>query len=66
MKTIDQLVLAAALAFLQRVESGWLCTVVKTFVASPRPLGSIMSLDEQGNVHGFLSGGCIEDDLLVQ
>ena len=66
MKTIDQLVLAAALAFLQRGESGWLCTVVKTFGASPRPLGSIMALDEQGNVHGSLSGGCIEDELLAK
>lgn len=66
MKTIDQLVLAAALAFLQRGESGWLCTVVKTFGASPRPLGSIMALDEKGNVHGSLSGGCIEDELLAK
>ena len=64
MKTIDQLVLAAAEAFLQRGESGWLCTVVKTFGASPRPLGSIMAMDEHGNLHGSLSGGCIEDELL--
>ncbi len=66
MKTVDQLVLAAALAFLQRGESGWLCTVVKTFGASPRPLGSMMALDEHGNVHGSLSGGCIEDELLAK
>lgn len=66
MKTIDQLVLAAALAFLKRGESGWLCTVVKTFGASPRPLGSMMALDEKGNVHGSLSGGCIEDELLAK
>jgi len=65
-KTIDQLVLAAALAFLKRGESGWLCTVVKTFGASPRPLGSMMALDEKGNVHGSLSGGCIEDELLAK
>jgi xanthine dehydrogenase accessory factor len=62
--TIDQLVLAAAAAFLQRGDSGWLCTVVKTFGASPRPLGSIMAMDEHGNLHGSLSGGCIEDELL--
>ena len=66
MKTVDQLVLAAALAFLQRGISGWLCTVVKTFGASPRPLGSMMALDEHGNVHGSLSGGCIEDELLAK
>ncbi|MDF1693387.1 MAG: XdhC family protein [Zhongshania sp.] len=66
MKTIDQLVLAAASAFLQRGESGWLCTVVKTFGASPRPLGSMMALDVDGNVHGSLSGGCIEDELLAK
>ncbi len=66
MKTIDQLVLAAALEFLQRAETGYLCTVVQTFGASPRPLGSMMAMDCHGKVHGSLSGGCIEDELLAK
>lgn len=42
----------------------WLCTVVQTFGASPRPLGSMLALDDTGDFTGSLSGGCIEDDLL--
>lgn len=44
--------------------SVWLCTVVQTFGASPRPLGSMLALDDEGDLTGSLSGGCIEDDLL--
>lgn len=64
MKSIEQIVLGAALEFLVKGESGWLCTVVKTFGASPRPLGSMLVLDSRGAVFGSLSGGCIEDELL--
>ena len=64
MKSIEQIVIAAALGFLQRGESGWLCTVVKTFGASPRPLGSMLVMNIDATVFGSLSGGCIEDELL--
>lgn len=64
MKSIEQIVVAAALEFLQRGESAWLCTVVKTFGASPRPLGSMMVMNSDTAVFGSLSGGCIEDELL--
>jgi xanthine dehydrogenase accessory factor len=63
-KSIEQIVLAAALDLLENGGHGWLCTVVKTFGASPRPLGSMLLLSGNGAVTGSLSGGCIEDELL--
>ena len=41
-----------------------LVTVVQTWGSSPRPVGSIMALCENGAVSGSVSGGCIEDDLV--
>jgi len=41
-----------------------LATVVRTWGSSPRPVGSIMALCEDGSVVGSVSGGCIEDDLI--
>jgi len=43
-----------------------LTTVVRTWGSSPRPVGSIMALAEDGAVLGSVSGGCIEDDLVVR
>jgi xanthine dehydrogenase accessory factor len=41
-----------------------LATVVRTWGSSPRPVGSIMALCQDGAVVGSVSGGCIEDDLI--
>ncbi|WP_225785003.1 XdhC family protein [Xenophilus sp. Marseille-Q4582] len=43
-----------------------LATVVRTWGSSPRPIGSIMALAEDGAVVGSVSGGCIEDDLVAR
>ena len=43
-----------------------LATVVRTWGSSPRPIGSIMALAEDGAVVGSVSGGCIEDDLIYR
>ncbi len=43
-----------------------LATVVRTWGSSPRPVGSIMALSEDGAVLGSVSGGCIEDDLIYR
>jgi xanthine dehydrogenase accessory factor len=43
-----------------------LATVVRTWGSSPRPVGSIMALAEDGAVVGSVSGGCIEDDLIYR
>jgi xanthine dehydrogenase accessory factor len=41
-----------------------LATVVRTWGSSPRPVGSIMALRDDGAIVGSVSGGCIEDDLV--
>jgi xanthine/CO dehydrogenase XdhC/CoxF family maturation factor len=37
-----------------------LATVVSTWGSSPRPVGSQLAIDEDGNMIGSVSGGCIE------
>ncbi len=37
-----------------------IATVVSTWGSSPRPAGSQLLIDDQGNMLGSVSGGCIE------
>ena len=43
-----------------------LATVVRTWGASPRPVGSILALRDDGAAVGSVSGGCVEDDLIAR
>lgn len=48
---------------------GWpafLATVVHTWGFSPRPVGAIMALRQDGRTVGSVSGGCTEDDLVFK
>jgi len=42
-----------------------LATVVETWGSSPRPTGSYMVVDGQGNIEGSVSGGCIEGAVIL-
>jgi xanthine dehydrogenase accessory factor len=44
----------------------WLVTVVETFGSSPRPPGAMFALRGDGLAVGSVSGGCIEDDLVMR
>jgi len=44
----------------------WLVTVVDTFGSSPRPPGAMLALRGDGLAVGSVSGGCIEDDLVMR
>jgi xanthine dehydrogenase accessory factor len=44
----------------------WLATVVETYGSSPRPPGAMLALRGDGLVVGSVSGGCIEDDLVLR
>lgn len=43
-----------------------LATVVQTWGSAPRPPGSILALRDDGLVLGSVSGGCIEDNLILR
>ena len=60
----DLHVLARLKHWLDAGQDAWLCTVVKTWGSSPRPVGSLLCCNAEGQMAGSLSGGCIEEDLL--
>jgi xanthine dehydrogenase accessory factor len=64
MESIDLLVLRTARDWLAAGEHVLLATVARTWGSSPRPVGSMMALRNDGRVVGSVSGGCIEDDLI--
>lgn len=66
MENLDVMVLRAIHQWRNHLQQAVLVTVVRTWGSSPRPIGSIMALNEDGSVVGSVSGGCIEDDLIDQ
>jgi xanthine/CO dehydrogenase XdhC/CoxF family maturation factor len=50
----------AVLAWRRAGQKAALATVVKTWGSSPRPAGSHMAINEDGDFVGSVSGGCIE------
>lgn len=64
MESIDLMVLRAARDWLAAGHRVMLATVVRTWGSSPRPVGAMMALREDGRAVGSVSGGCIEDDLI--
>ncbi len=66
MENLDFTVLKALADWRTRGQAAALVTVVRTWGSSPRPIGSIMALCQDGTVTGSVSGGCIEDDLIAR
>lgn len=66
MDSVDLSVLNTLQAWLKAGEQAWLVTVVETFGSSPRPPGAMLVLRRDGQSVGSVSGGCIEDDLILR
>lgn len=43
-----------------------LATVIATWGSSPRPVGSLMAVDESGAMVGSVSGGCLDGAVVVE
>ena len=66
MENLDVMVLRTLRDWRLAGRRALLATVVRTWGSSPRPVGSIMALCQDGSVVGSVSGGCIEDDLIYR
>lgn len=64
MNSTDQEVLEKCLQWQKESRRVTLATVVKTWGSSPRPVGSLLALRNDGQLAGSVSGGCIEADLV--
>lgn len=66
MESIDVSVLRTVRDWRTDGHRALLATVVRTWGSSPRPVGAMMALREDGRALGSVSGGCIEDDLIFR
>ena len=64
MDSVDLEVLRSARKWHKAGHAVILATVVKTWGSSPRPLGAMLAIRDDGQVSGSVSGGCVEDDLI--
>ena len=58
--------LATAEAWLKEGRSLVLATVIETWGSSPRPVGSQLIVDDNGNFEGSVSGGCVEGAVVTE
>lgn len=66
MNSSDLYVLENALSWLESGQPVALVTVVETWGSSPRPVGSLLAVAEDGRFVGSVSGGCIEEYLVAR
>ena len=60
MLTREEDVLQAAEAWAEAGRGVAVATVVETWGSAPRPVGSHLVIDSEGNFLGSVSGGCVE------
>ena len=66
MLSTDANILAKAEAWQRAGRGVALATVVETWGSAPRPAGSHLAIDEEGNFLGSVSGGCVEGAVITE
>ena len=66
MLATDSDILSEAAAWRPAGRDVAVATVVETWGSAPRPVGSHLVIDRDGNFLGSVSGGCVEGDVLTE
>ena len=66
MDSVDLQVLRSASDWVKAGRRVVMATVIKTWGSAPRPIGALTAIRDDGHVVGSVSGGCIEDDMILQ
>ena len=66
MLSTDNDILKAAEQWCKDGRAVALATVVETWGSAPRPVGSNLVIDEDGNFLGSVSGGCVEGAVVTE
>ena len=62
----DEDILKAAARWREEGRNVALATVIETWGSAPRPVGSNLVIDEEGNFLGSVSGGCVEGAVVTE
>ena len=66
MDSVDLQVLKSACDWMKTGHRVVLVTVVKTWGSAPHPSGALTAIRDDGMLEGSVSGGCIEDDMILK
>ena len=66
MDSVDLQVLRSAAEWVRAGRRVVMATVVHTWGSAPRPIGALTAIRDDGMVVGSVSGGCVEDDMILQ
>ena len=66
MDSVDLQVLRSARDWVKDGRRVVMATVIRTWGSAPRPIGALTAIRDDGMVVGSVSGGCIEDDMILQ
>jgi len=66
MDSVDLQVLKSASDWVRAGRRVVMATVIRTWGSAPRPIGALTAIRDDGMVAGSVSGGCIEDDMILQ